>query len=114
MRSYDSPGTVITVLIPEADWAKYPVGDLNVQIGDLAGVTQGPVNTIDGGLLNVCVSEVYNRSVTSANAVTAGAKVYLKADGTLTTTQADGPHFGHTLDAIAAGKTVDVRVRLLG
>lgn len=114
MRSYDSPGTVITVVIPQADWPKFAAGDLNVQIGDLAGVTQGPVNTVDGGLLNVCVSEVYNRQVTSANAATPGARVFLKGDGTLTTTQADGPHFGHVLDAIAAGKTADVRVRLLG
>lgn len=113
MKSYDSPGTVITVAIPEADWDLYPVGDLNVQIGKLVGVTQGPVNTADGGLLNVCVAEVYNRDVTSAAAVEPGEEVYLH-DGALNTTAADGVLFGYTLDALAAGETAQVRVRLRG
>lgn len=112
MRSYDSTGVDVTFDIPQADLAKYPAGDLNVQIGDMVGVTAGPVDLNDGKLV-VSTERVFNRKVTSANGVGIGRKVFLKADGSLTTTEADGPHFGYTLDAIAAGKTADVRVKLV-
>jgi predicted RecA/RadA family phage recombinase len=113
MRSYDTPGVNITLDIPEADWAKYSSADLNVQIGDFVGITDGPVDRTDGKLV-LAVERVFNRTVTSAAAAKIGAKVYLKADGTLSTTQADGVLFGRTLDAIAAGATATVRVKLIG
>lgn len=112
MRSYDTPGVDITVDIPDADWDLYPAGDLNVAIGDFVGITVGPVDRNDGKLV-VAVERVFNRTVTSATAVAVGAKVYLH-DGELNTTAAGGTLFGRTLDAIAAGATAEVRVKLIG
>lgn len=112
MRSYDSPGNVITFDIPPADFDLYPAGDLNVKIGNFVGITTGPVDRSDGKLV-VAVHGVFNRDVTSADAVESGSPVFLKADGSLTTTQNSNP-FGLTIDAIAAGATAEVRVKLIG
>ena len=112
LLSNTANGVDITIDIPEADWDLYPAGDMNVAVGDFVGITTAPVDRNDGKLV-LAVERVYIRSVTSANAVQVGAKVYLHGND-LNTTAAGGTLFGRTLDAIGAGKTADVRVKLIG
>lgn len=113
MRSYDSPGRTITLPIAAADWAKFPAGDLNVQVGDFVGVTEGPVDQSDG-LLVLNVEGVYNRRVANGAGAKANCRVYLKADGSLSTAEADAVPFGKLLGPIAANTTIDALVRLNG
>ncbi len=113
MHSYDSPGRTITLPIPAADWAKYPAGDLNVAIGEHLGVTEGPVDQTDG-LLVLSVDGVYNRAVTNGAGAKSNVKVYLKADGTLTTAATDNTLFGKLVGDIPANATTNCLVRLIG
>lgn len=111
MHSYDSPGRAITLPIAAADYGKYPSGDLNVAIGEFVGVTEGPVDQNDG-LLVVNVNGVYNRRVANGAGAKANCRVYLVADGTLTTADAGNVYFGKLVGPIGANATIDALVRL--
>lgn len=83
-------------------------------VGDLAVVLNGDADDNDEAMCNL--AGVYNLEVTGADnagdaAISVGGKVYadgaaLNADGT------DGTLFGHALEAVGAGETKEIPVRL--
>lgn len=115
MRSYDSPGDVVTIFIREDQREFYPAGDMNVEIGDLRGITQGPVDP-ETGLLNVCVAGVYNRTVQIDDeyGLVTGSKIWFAGPDALGLPGSpEDPPFGILLDDAPNGTTT-VRVRLMG
>ena len=112
MRSFDSYGRTITIPVPAADFGKYTAGDQNVAVGEHVGITSGPVDQSDGSLV-LNVEGVYRRDVT-ATAAASNVKVYMEADGTLTTDENGNTLFGRVIGALKAGVNADALVRLIG
>ncbi|NCP22835.1 MAG: hypothetical protein GW854_01660 [Erythrobacter sp.] len=112
MRTYDSPGDTLTIPVAPADFDLYPTPDLNRAIGEHVGVTVAAVDK-RAGSVNLQVTGVHRRAVTSAEAETvANVKVYLDEDGDLTTDEAVGPYFGKVIGSLKVGANPEVLVRL--
>ena len=111
MRTYDSPGNVITFTVPAADYDLYTAGDLPVVIGEHVGITEGPVDTTTGEV-NVAVDGVFHCKVEHTGATASNVAVYITDDLELTTAEG-GTSFGKLINSIEAG-TSTVRVKLNG
>ena len=116
MRSYDSPGDVVTIRLNEGDRAFYNAADMLFQLGELVGITEGPADP-ETGLINIAVSGVYNLSVDNPEAegvIAAGTEVYRISNDTLGQ-PTDGAQalFGILLDDVDPGVHT-ARVRLKG
>ncbi len=110
MRSYDSPGSVVTFTIPELLRDQFGSGDENVQIGFLNGITEGPVDP-NTGLINVAIEGVFVRTITGEYPLDIGSPVWLLDDKTLGDKDTGLPPFGFLIDAVEAG-TATARVKI--
>ncbi len=117
MRSYDSPGDVVTITVDESERDFYASGDMNINAFQLQGVTEGPADP-ETGLLNVAVKGVFNRTVANPEeyAFPVGTVVFVTDENTLfplAEIPEGGFPFGYLLDNAEPG-TSTCRVRLMG
>lgn len=116
MRSYDSPGDVVTIFIPEDQREFYGAADENFEQGALRGVTEGPADP-ETGLLNIAVTGVFSRAVQNNEAydLQAGSPVWIIGPDTLgyPAEPSGDPPFAYLVD-IAPPGTNTIRVRLMG
>jgi predicted RecA/RadA family phage recombinase len=107
--NYAQPGKIVKLPVT----ADAKSGDWDM-VGDLAVVLNSDADDNDEAMCNL--AGAYNLSVTGADnvgnaAIDAGGKVY--ADGTdLNADSTDGSFFGHALEAVGAGETKEIPVRL--